>query len=157
MRKLKRKSANRCDEIYDKAIVRLNKLTLEQRLEVAIRSALVVYHEPAFVKWGKKWLDGTDSPYNAMIGIADTTRAIKHSTYRGTTATISAVGFYITEHILDAARIVVHKPDFRSSKYSEARADIDRAIYAIIDLACSHNIEFDLLDIITKVNKNKKE
>ena len=38
----------------------LPKITPEQRIEIAIRCTLKVYHDPEFVKWANKWLSGED-------------------------------------------------------------------------------------------------
>ncbi|KKL16290.1 hypothetical protein LCGC14_2497050 [marine sediment metagenome] len=35
-------------------------LTIEQRAEIAIRCAVLVYKETSFLKWANEWLDGTD-------------------------------------------------------------------------------------------------
>ena len=38
----------------------LPRLTTEQRVEVALRCALTVYREPAWVAWAERWLSGSD-------------------------------------------------------------------------------------------------
>ena len=35
-------------------------ITTEQRVEIAIRCALVVYHEPSFIRWAENWISGAD-------------------------------------------------------------------------------------------------
>ena len=41
-------------------VLPLPEITLEQRVTISIRCALLQYSDPAFVKWANAWIDGTD-------------------------------------------------------------------------------------------------
>ena len=53
-------------------------LSTEQRIEVAIRVTMIIYHEPNWTAWAKAWLNGTNAPYAAhaaAYAAADATNA----------------------------------------------------------------------------------
>jgi len=54
-----------CKEFISIKKVPLPEISTEQRVAIAIKCALRVYAEPAFVKWGQSWLDGTDRSRDA--------------------------------------------------------------------------------------------
>lgn len=58
--------------------VKTIELTLEQRVECAIRISLLVYNESSFVEWAEKWLSGEDRSYDsarATYRVIDAARA----------------------------------------------------------------------------------
>ena len=81
----------------------IHEITMEQRAEIAVRLALKVCHEPKFIKWANKWIDGTDRSYTAINditgvmasasiydSIAETARAAIYATYADDDADISS-------------------------------------------------------------------
>ena len=58
------------------------KQTLEQRVECAIRISLLVYNEPSFVKWAKRWLSGRDRRCGNIYNVL---RNATHATYYNAT------------------------------------------------------------------------
>ena len=69
-------------------------ITTEQRAAFAIRCALEVYTDPAFVRWAEAWLSGEDRSADAARAAARAANAAAYATY--------------TAYAADAARAAAH-------------------------------------------------
>jgi len=49
-----------CTKLITLKQIPIPKINTEQKVEFAIRCALEVYHDTAFVKWAENWLNNTD-------------------------------------------------------------------------------------------------
>jgi len=83
-------------------------LTNGQRVEIAIRVSLLVCHEPSYVAWAEKWLDGTDRSATAAddaayAADAAATYAANAAADAGANAANAAVGAATAAVAIDAA------------------------------------------------------
>ena len=54
-------------------------LSTRQRMEIAIRCALEVYHEKAFREWATRWLSGADRSEEAALATANDTQSASYA------------------------------------------------------------------------------
>jgi len=60
-----------CTRVKTIRQIPLPEITTEQRAEIGLSCALVVYHEPSFVAWANRWLDGSDRSEAAADAAAE--------------------------------------------------------------------------------------
>ena len=79
----------------------LPEITPEQRVEIAIRCVLKVYHEPKFVKWANNWLNGIDRSPEAAYAVYETAYYAAHAAYDATNAAYYAarVAYYASHDV----------------------------------------------------------
>jgi len=127
-------------------VVEFTPLTTEQRLEIAIRCALLRYSNSKFKSWATAWLDGSDRSSEAASAAADavdadsfstdsTYAAIAASTYASRAANHAA-----TAANNDAASSALRIAASRAAAYAATRDAAYAAAYAaatssIIDIA----------------------
>ena len=69
-------------------------ITTEQRAAFAIRCALEVYTDPAFVRWAEAWLSGEDRSADAARAAARAANAAAYATYAADAAHAAANAAY---------------------------------------------------------------
>ena len=106
-------------------------ITTPQRVEIAIRCAMVVYHEPSWLTWAKKWIAGIDRS--------------RQSEYAADAADAAADAADAAECAADAADAAAE-----CAAYAAAEAAAEAAAYAA---ACAY---FNLTKIIKSVLKEEK-
>lgn len=93
-----------CKKMTTLRIVEIPEVTIEQRVEFAIRVSLLVYDEPGYVEWARKWLSGEDRTAHAAAYTADAAYAANTAdTYATAYAADAANTAYAAAHAADAA------------------------------------------------------
>ena len=113
-------------------------ITIEQRVEIAIRCALKVHPEPEFVAWANKWLSGEDRFQNTTAtSPVPYAPAIGYTIYAAAAYT-SATAFGVSAaYAVEAAHaVVLHATE---------------AVYTACTIAIRRGIKFNVLDIIADV------
>ena len=113
-------------------------ITIEQRVEIAIRCALKVHPEPEFVAWANKWLSGEDRFQNTTA-----TSPVPYAPAIGYTIYAAAAYTSATAFGVSAAYAVeaAHAVDLHATE----------AVYAACTIAIRRGIKFNVLDIIADV------
>ena len=115
--------------------IKIPEVSMEQRVEFAIRCALEVCHDKKFVSWANKWLSGEDrSPetayvtyvtYYALSYVSDASDAAAYFVTYAAIHVLTCVSYYVACSISNAA----------SASYYVA----------------SNHANFDLIEIVNKV------
>jgi len=58
-----------CQKLTTIRELNIHTMTIENRVKIGIRCAMLVYKEPRWVKWANKWLDGVDRSVKAAIAV----------------------------------------------------------------------------------------
>ncbi len=108
-------------------------LTIEQRIEVAIRIAMTLYAEPGWVTWATRWLDGTDRSRAAVYAAA--VYADAFATDAAAFATDDAA-FDAAAFATDAAAFATDAAAFATDAFDAAA--FDAAAFADAAFAAAH-------------------
>ncbi len=65
-------------------------LTIDQKVEIAIKCAVQVYKEPSFIKWANEWLDGTDRSKAASYAASRAASNVIYADYAASCAAYAA-------------------------------------------------------------------
>jgi len=129
-----------CKKLTTLSRLPLPVITSEQRIEIGIRCAMIVYKEQHWSLWAQKWLSGEDRTKKSADAAYDTADAAAYATANATAydAVHAAANATAYAAIDDAA---------------DADITADAAAYAVIDAAHAAASVIPLLRIIKEVLK----